>query len=134
MQKRCYLLVVFLSGISVGMIGWSIFSLALPSPAYAQERGESSGVGAGNLIAVTGLCSNSYSGLWVIDASSGEKTPSVCLYIPENGGRGLRLAASRRIKWDLMLPQYNDKTEPRMSPGKMKQEVDRLEQKEREEK
>lgn len=136
MLRRTYVWGIFILGIGIGILAWNIATLTLPTSAYAQERGEELGVSSGGLIAVTGLCSNSYSGLWLIDtkSSDNDKSPSLCLYIPENGGKSFKLAAARRIKWDFQLPQYNDTTDRRMSPSKMKEEIARIEKEEKEKK
>jgi hypothetical protein len=125
MRKRSDALWIFVLGLGVGIVLWNIFGLLTPSPAYAQVQGEINGMSSGGLIAVTGLCAQSYSGLWVIDARESGESPSVCLYLPENSGRnGIRFAGARRIKWDMKLVQYKDRTERDMSPGTIRQKWD----------
>jgi hypothetical protein len=127
MPKRNQMLLgVFVLGIAVGVIGWNFVSLLAPTPAYA----EATAGNAGGLIAVTGLCSNNYSGLWVVDTRDPKTSPSVCLYVPDSGGRGFHLAGARRIAWDLQLISWNDNTPRDMSPSRLKKEVEKMNQKE----
>ena len=128
MLKKHYTIAVFVAGIIIGMIALNILTLA-SHPAYADATGGN----AAGLIAVTGLCSNNYSGLWVLDARDSKTSPSLCLYIPNSGGRGFRLAAARRIKYDLKLIQYHDKTRGRdMHPSRMKKKIEEINRKEEE--
>ena len=128
MLKKHYTLAVFVAGIIIGMIALNVLTLT-SSPAYANAVGGN----AAGLIAVTGLCSNNYSGLWVLDARDSRTSPSLCLYIPGSGGRGFRLAAARRIKYDLKLIQYNDRTRGRdMHPSRMRRKVEEMNRKEEE--
>lgn len=133
-MKRTYALGIFILGVAAGIIGWNIIGLATPEPAYAQDwQGENSGSSAGGLIAVTGLCSNNYSGLWIINTENSDTSPSLCLYIPESNGKTIKLAAARRIKWDFKLPQFNDRSERNMTPYRMEKELKELEKKAKEE-
>ena len=114
--KKSYPILIFIFGIAVGIVVANFLSLATPN-AYANATAGNTG----NLIAVTGLCSNSYSGLWVVDSTDSDKSPSVCLYVPVSGGRGFKLAAARRIKWDLKLLEYNDKSKRKMRASYLSQ-------------
>lgn len=125
MQNRLVTVAILFVGIAVGIIGWNIMTLAAPSPVY----GDATSGSAGGLIAVTGLCTNNASGLWVLDARDTDKTPSLCLYLPMDSGRGFKLAAARRIKYDFQLPTYNDKSDSALSPAKMARTLKDLEEK-----
>jgi len=111
---------VFILGIVVGILGTTIFTLAY-SPVYAESTsGESSG-----LIAVTGLCAQGISGLWVIDARDAKSSPSLCLYMPDGAGqRGFKLTGARRIKYDLQLLEYNDQSARDMRAGDLQRTVE----------
>lgn len=123
-MKNC--VIIFLAGVIIGILACNIISLSTPSTVYGETAGQ-----AGSFIAVTGLCANNYSGLWVLDTQDSKSSPSLCLYIPENGGRGFKLAGARRIKWDLKLIQYNDKTEGKdFTPSLMEKKIKELEEKE----
>jgi len=99
----------FLIGIVVGILAMNILYFHAPLAYGEATSGEASGI-----IAVTGLCANGLSGLWVLDARETKTSPSLCLYIPENGGRsGFSFSGARRIKYDLKLLTYQDKTRDR---------------------
>jgi hypothetical protein len=129
MKERLGTVAILVLGIAIGIIGWNILTLAVPTPLYA----EATGGDAQGLIAVTGLCTNSYSGLWVIDARDTDSSPSLCLYIPVNNGANFKLAAARKIKFDLQMVSYNDRTDDKYTPGKLKAIVEQQKKKEQEE-
>ena len=125
MFKKYSLVMIFLIGLIIGILVCNIINLT-STPVYADaSAGTSSGI-----IAVTGLLSNSYSGLWVLDARESRTSPSLCLYAPY-GSRGLRLIGARRIKWDLQLIRYNDKTQGRnLNPSRMQAIIEEINKKE----
>lgn len=113
---------ILILGIAIGIIVGNIFSLSV-SPAQAD-----SGASQGDMIAVTGACTNNLDGLWVIKTSEGDRSPSVCLYLPEGGasGRGFRLVGARLIKWDLKLSDWKPKGSEHIEPDKIKQEWEKM--------
>ena len=126
MKNKTQIMIIFVLGIAVGIIAWNIVALAIPNPVYADATSGSSG----GLIAVTGLCSNNYSGLWVLDTKESAMSPSLCLYVPESGGNKIKLAGARRIKYDLQLLGYNDSTDRKYSPSALKAAIDEMNAKE----
>ena len=127
MLKKNSLFLGFLIGIVVGVLAMNIIYLNSPLAYADATSGESAGI-----IAVTGLCANGISGLWVLDARDTKSSPSLCLYIPESGGRsGFSLTGARRIKYDLKLLQYQDKTRGNdFAPSVMAKKVEEMNQKE----
>ena len=117
-------LFVFFIGLIIGILACNIVYLSTPVYANEGAPAENSGI-----IAVTGLCATGQAGLWVIDAKDTKTSPSVCLYVPENGGRGFKFAGARRIKHDLMVVQYEDRSAKNMSPSKVKKNVEEAEKK-----
>lgn len=124
-MKKLQWVAVFVCGISVGLIFANVLTLSQPAPVYANG---SSGVGNG-IVAVTGLVSNNYSGLWVVDTNESPTSPSVALYIPRPGGKGMMLSGARRIKWDLQLYQYEDRTNKKYRPAVLRRTLDEINEK-----
>jgi len=127
MLKLHHLLFVFVIGLAIGVLICSVFTIS-QVPIYADATsGEASG-----LIAATGLCANGISGLWVLDARDTKTSPSLCLYLPESGGRtGFRLTGARRIKYDLQLLQYQDRTPGAdMTPSVLQRKIEEINKKE----
>jgi hypothetical protein len=78
------------------------------------QGGNSTGGGGDSerdLIAVTGTYGSGASVLYLIDV----KTRHLAVYKTDNG-RKVELVAARNIKYDLMLDDYNDMTDPAFSP------------------
>ncbi len=125
MIKSTYLVMALIVGIFIGILTTTLITLANNS-AYADATGgESSGI-----IAVTGLCANGLSGLWVLDARDTKYSPSLCLYMPDNGGRsGFKLTGARRIKYDLALLQYQDNSPKDYSPTTLQRDIEALNKK-----
>ncbi len=129
MLKKNSLILGFLVGLVVGVFAMNIIYLN-SSVAYADATsGDSAGI-----IAVTGLCASGISGLWVLDARDTKTSPSLCLYVPENGGKsGFTLGGARRIKYDLKLLRHNDQTTNRdksFHPSLMEKVVEEMNKKE----
>ncbi len=72
-------------------------------------RAETSGHAPG-MIAVTGAVGSGVSALYVIDTEKKQLAVYNAM-----GGREVRFIAARRIKYDLELREFNDRTEPRAS-------------------
>ena len=124
MANKNYAMLFFIGGLIIGILACNIIFLG-NSPVCADTSGQ-----ANNIIAVTGLLSNNYAGLWVIDSSDSKTSPSLCLYMPE-GRNGLRLIGARRIKYDLKLLTYQDRTRGRdLHPANMKVKVEEMNKKE----
>ncbi|MCI0342575.1 MAG: hypothetical protein L0216_15770 [Planctomycetales bacterium] len=75
----------------------------------AVARAETGGHAPG-MIAVTGAIGSNVSALYVIDAEKKQLAVYNAM-----GGREVRFIAARRIKYDLELREFNDRTEPRAS-------------------
>lgn len=126
MTKRSDRLWIFVLGLGAGIVVWNFFGLLTPAPVYAQAQGESGPMGAGGIVAVTGLCAQSYSGLWIVDTRDSAESPTVCLYLPEGAGRSIRFAGARRIKWDLKLVAYKDTSERDMAPARLREQWEKM--------
>lgn len=125
MLKLNTICIIFIAGMIVGILATTLFTLAF-SPVYAEATsGESTGI-----IAVTGLCAQGISGLWVIDARDTKTSPSVCLYVPEGAGKsGFKLTGARRIKYDLQVMTYRDLSEKSMTPGILQRTIEEINKK-----
>lgn len=134
MSRSNFLVVAFVIGLFVGIAVCNIVSLQVPWLRADQNVGDAVGGDSGGIIAVTGLCSNNYSGLWVLDARDTKTSPSLCLYIPEGTGRdGFTLTGARRIKYDLKLMSYQGRTkDPSLNPARMQETIEELNKKEEE--
>ena len=136
-MNKSHLIIVFLLGVIVGLLSWNILELAQPQYAWGDATGGGTGGTTNGFIAVTGAVTNSFSGLWVLDCRDTEHTPSLCLYLPNNSGRKVMLAAARRIKYDFKLVCYNDDTSKRnrnLHPARMREKIEEMNKEEEEKK
>lgn len=120
-MNKSTIIIAFLAGILVGILAWNIVNINV-TPVYADGMSTTNGY-----IAVTGMINNNTDGLWVLDTRETEKTPSLCIYVPDGSGRGLKLAGARRIKYDNQLTEMNDKTETDYTVSKLGAKIKELE-------
>lgn len=120
-MNKSTIIIAFLAGILVGILAWNIVNINV-TPVYADGMSTTNGY-----IAVTGMINNNTDGLWVLDTRETEKTPSLCIYVPDGSGRGFRLAGARRIKYDNQLTEMNDKTETDYTVSKLGAKIKELE-------
>ncbi|MCI0342576.1 MAG: hypothetical protein L0216_15775 [Planctomycetales bacterium] len=99
----------------VGLLVLSAFLLGtLVTLTGAQDAKAETAGHAPNLIAVTGEVGSNVSALYVIDAEKKQLAVYSAM-----GGRELRFIAARRIKYDLELREFNDRSEPRVSVARL---------------
>ncbi len=95
----------------VGLLVLGAFLLGtLVTITGAQDAKAETGGHSPNMIAVTGEVGSNVSALYVIDAEKKQLAVYSAM-----GGRDLRFIAARRIKYDLELREFNDRSEPRVS-------------------
>ncbi len=128
MSSKHQNIIIFALGVMVGLLSWSIVSLAQPQNAMADATGGGVGGSSDGIIAVTGAVTNSFSGLWVLDARDTATSPSLALYVPGSSGRSIQLAAARRIKYDLQLVALNDRSKQKV--GALRAQIEKLNQEE----
>jgi len=125
MTKFHQIFIVFAIGIIVGVLATTFITLGY-NTAFADATSGS----ASHIIAVTGLCANGISGLWVLDASDTNTSPTLCLYMPEGSGRnGIKLTGARRIKYDFKLIEYKDNSERDYKVLTLKKDVEEMNRK-----
>jgi len=122
-MNKSTIIIAFLAGILVGILAWNIVNINV-TPVYADGQSTTNGY-----IAVTGMINNNTDGLWVLDTRDTDKTPSLCIYVPNSSGRGLKLAGVRRIKYDNQVTDMHDETEKDYTVGKLKTTLKELEEK-----
>lgn len=120
-MNKSTIIIAFLAGILVGILAWNIVNINV-TPVYADGMSTTNGY-----IAVTGMINNNTDGLWVLDTRETEKTPSLCIYVPDGSGRGLKLAGARRIKYDNQLTEMHDNTEKDYTVSKLGTKIKELE-------
>lgn len=121
-MNKSTIIIAFLAGILVGILAWNIVNINV-TPVYADGQSTTNG-----FIAVTGMMNNNTDCLWVLDTRETEKSPSLCMYVPNGSGRGLKLAGARRIKYDSQVLDMHDETEKDYSVGKLKTKLKELEE------
>lgn len=122
-MNKSTIIIAFLAGILVGILAWNIVTINV-TPVYADGQSTTNGY-----IAVTGMVSNNTDGLWVLDTRDSNRTPSLCLYIPEGGGRTLKLAGVRCIKYDHQLLEQNDNSEKKLQLKEVKNTIQEADKK-----
>lgn len=127
-MKRNNTVIIFVLGLAIGVLACNIIALTNTPPLYAGTTGK-----AGSILAVTGAYTQGREGLWVIQTADSDTSPSLCFYVADNGGRAIKLAAARRIKWDLQLVTFKDATRNRrkgdMAPGFLKRKIKEMNEK-----
>ena len=121
-MNKSTIIIAFLAGILVGILAWNIVNINV-TPVYADGQSTTNGY-----IAVTGMMNNNTDCLWVLDTRDTEKSPSLCMYVPNSSGRGLKLAGARRIKYDSQVLEMHDETEKDYKISTLKTKLKELEE------
>ena len=114
MQRGMQTTIVGLLAVCAFLIGTLVSSSTLEF-ARAQTGGHTP-----NMIAVTGLIGSGVSVLYVIDTEKKQLAVYNAM-----GGKELRFVAARRIKYDLGLKGWNDRSDGRVTVDKLKRIYDR---------
>jgi hypothetical protein len=116
---------LFLAGLAVGLALLVPLGLLLDSRPPAAYAAAAEPVVSNYVIMAPGSMSNGTACLWVVDTRNSETTPTLAFYMADPNGK-LKLASARRIKYDFKLSQYNDASGSDLTPSKLKEDLDKM--------